>query len=76
MIVGQNLFGESGIILNFNDKTITWDTDTISMKDRRTLATQESLIEVYLTAKEPQTPVDKFSHSNKILDVEYVILPF
>ena len=70
MIIGQDLLGELGIILNFNDKTVTWDTDTIPMKDRCTLCTQESLIEVYLTENEPQTLVDKFSHSTKILDAE------
>jgi hypothetical protein len=38
MIMGQDLLGESGIIMNFNDHTVTWDTDTIPMKDRdRTL---------------------------------------
>ena len=41
------------------------------MKDRGTLASQESLIEVYLTANEPQTLVDEFSRSTKILDAEY-----
>jgi hypothetical protein len=41
------------------------------MKDRDTLATQESLIEVYLTENEPQTLVDEFSLSTKILDAEY-----
>jgi hypothetical protein len=56
---------------NFNDKTVTWDTDTIPIKDRGTLATQESLIEVYLSANEPQTLVYKFSRSTKILDAEY-----
>jgi hypothetical protein len=25
---------ELGIIMNFNDHTVTWDTDTIPMKDR------------------------------------------
>jgi hypothetical protein len=34
MIMGQDLLGESGIIMNFNDHTVTWDTDTIPMKDR------------------------------------------
>jgi Aspartyl protease len=48
MITGRDLLGELGIILNFNDKTVTWDTDTIPMKDRGTLNTQESLIEVHL----------------------------
>ena len=41
------------------------------MKDRGTLATQEPIIEVYLSANEPQTLVDKFSLSHKMLDVEY-----
>jgi hypothetical protein len=34
MIIGRDLLGKLGIILNFNDKTVTWDTDTIPMKDR------------------------------------------
>jgi hypothetical protein len=36
MIMGQgdHLLGELGIIMNFNDHTVTWDTDTIPMKDR------------------------------------------
>jgi hypothetical protein len=33
---GKDLFGELGIIMNFNDHTVTWDTDTITMKDRDT----------------------------------------
>jgi hypothetical protein len=36
MIMGQDLLGELGIIMNFNDHTVTWDTDTIPMKDRDT----------------------------------------
>jgi xylose isomerase len=36
MIMGQDLLGESGIIMNFNDHTVTWDTDTIPMKVRDT----------------------------------------
>jgi hypothetical protein len=38
MIIGKkkDLLGELGIIMNFNDQTITWDTDTIPMKDRDT----------------------------------------
>ena len=71
MIIGQDLLGELGIILNFNDKTVTWDTETIPMKDRGTLTTQESLIEVYLTTNEPQTLVDEFSRSTKILVAKY-----
>jgi hypothetical protein len=34
MIMGQDLLGELGIIINFNNHTVTWDTDTIPMKDR------------------------------------------
>jgi len=47
MIIGQDLLGELGIILNFNDHTVSWDTDTIPMKDRGTLNTRESLVDAY-----------------------------
>jgi hypothetical protein len=50
MIIGQgrDLLGESGIIINFNDHTVTWYTDTIPMKDRDTytLSSVEALIEI------------------------------
>jgi hypothetical protein len=36
MIMGRDLLGELGIIMNFNDHTVTWDTDTIPVKDRDT----------------------------------------
>jgi hypothetical protein len=36
MIMGRDLVGELGIIMNFNDHTVTWNTDTIPMKDRDT----------------------------------------
>jgi hypothetical protein len=37
MTIGRDLLGELGIIMNFNDHTITWDTDNIPMKDRDTV---------------------------------------
>jgi hypothetical protein len=36
MIIGRDLLAELGIIMNFNDHTVTWDTDTIQMKNRDT----------------------------------------
>jgi hypothetical protein len=36
MIMGQDLLIETGIIMNFNDHTVTWNTDTIPMKERDT----------------------------------------
>jgi hypothetical protein len=38
MIIGQGkvLIGELNIFMNFNDHKVTWDTDTIPMKDRDT----------------------------------------
>jgi hypothetical protein len=35
MIMGQDLLGESGIIMIFNDHTVTWDTDTIHWKTEK-----------------------------------------
>jgi hypothetical protein len=37
MIMGRDLLGELGIIMNVNDRMVTWDTDTIPMKDRDTV---------------------------------------
>jgi hypothetical protein len=69
----QDLLGELGIIMNFNDPTVTWDTDTIPMKDRETctLSSVEALIEVYMSANEPQTLRDEYSRATKIPDAEY-----
>jgi hypothetical protein len=36
IVQGRDLLGELGIIMNFNDHTVTWDTDTTPMKDRDT----------------------------------------
>jgi hypothetical protein len=49
--------------MNFNDHTVTWDTDTIPMKDRdtRTLSSLETLIEVDMSANEQQTLRDEYS---------------
>ena len=71
MIIGRDLLGKLCIILNSNDKTVTWDTDTIPMKDRGTLNSQKVITEIYLAANEPQSLVDEFSRSTKILDAEY-----
>jgi hypothetical protein len=59
--------------MNFNDHTVTWDTDTIPIKDRDkcTLSSVEALIEVYMSANEPQTLRDEYSRASEILDAEY-----
>jgi hypothetical protein len=48
MIMGRDLLEESGIIMNFNDHTVTLDTDTNPMKERDTytLSSLEALIEM------------------------------
>jgi hypothetical protein len=73
MIIGRDLLGESGIIMNFNEHTVTWDTDTIPIKDRDTctLSSVEALIEVYMIANEPQTLRDEYYLDTEILDAEY-----
>jgi hypothetical protein len=59
--------------MNFNYHTVTWDTDTILMKDRDTCtqSSVEALIEVYMSANEPQMLRDEYSRATKILDAEY-----
>jgi hypothetical protein len=36
MAMVRDLHEELGVIINFNDHTVTWDTNTIPMKDRDT----------------------------------------
>jgi hypothetical protein len=59
--------------MNFNDHTVIWDTDTIPMKDRDkcNLSSVEALIEVYMSANEPQTLRYEYSGATKILDADY-----
>jgi hypothetical protein len=66
---GKDLLGELGIIMNFNDHTVTWDTDTVPIKDRDTytLSSVETLIEVYMIANEPQTLIVEYSRAIKFL---------
>jgi hypothetical protein len=65
MIIVQrrDLLGELGIIMNLNDHTVIWDTNTIPIKyrDISTLSSVEGLIEVYMNANEPQTLRDEYS---------------
>jgi hypothetical protein len=73
MIIGQDILRELGIIMNFNNHTVTWDTDTIPMKDRDacSLSSVEALIEVYMIVNKPQTLRDEYSQDTEILDAEY-----
>jgi hypothetical protein len=73
MIIGQgrDLLEELGIIMNFSEHTIIWDTGTIPMKDRGTLSSVEALIEVYMMVNEPQLLRKEYSRATKILDAAY-----
>jgi hypothetical protein len=55
--------------MNLNDHTVTWDTDTILMKNRDTctLLPVEGLIEVYMSSNEPQTLRDEYFRLPKFL---------
>jgi hypothetical protein len=55
----------------FNDHTVTWDTDTIPWKTYNTLSSIEILIEVYMSANEPQTLTNEYYWATRILDTEY-----
>jgi hypothetical protein len=50
MIISQDLLGELGIIMNFNDHTVTWDTENWHYSNERqrysTLSSVEFLIEI------------------------------
>jgi hypothetical protein len=75
LATNQDLLGESGMIMNFNDHTFTRDTDNwyYSTERRRysILSSVEALIEVYMTANEPKMLRDEYSLATKILDADY-----
>jgi hypothetical protein len=69
MIIGQYLHGQQDMIINFSNKTVTWDNHIISMRVRCILTSQkDTLNKVYLIVDEPQTLRDEYSHAVKILD--------
>jgi hypothetical protein len=70
IVHGRDVLGELGMIVNFHDHTVAWDTNTIPMKDRDniTLSSVEALIEVYINANEPHTLKDEYSRATKIFD--------
>jgi hypothetical protein len=54
------------MVLNFNDHSVSWDTDTIPMKR----LFRVSLVDVHLASSEPQSLVNEFSSSTTFLDAE------
>jgi hypothetical protein len=42
--INKELLGESGIIMNFNDQSVTWDIDKTAMKDRSIQSSKDALI--------------------------------
>jgi hypothetical protein len=75
MIISQEraLLGKLGIIINFNDHTVIWYTHSIPKKDRDkcTLSSFVTLIEIYMITIESKTFGDDYSRATKILDAEY-----
>jgi hypothetical protein len=55
MIIRRYILAELGMILNFQDKTVSWDTDTIPMREKGNLKTIKLPTEVYLTEYETKT---------------------
>jgi hypothetical protein len=73
MNICQDLVRKLGIILNFNNHTVTLCMDTIPIKDRGTLHTEEVLVEVYLASTEPKCLVDKFSRPTNIIYTDLIL---
>jgi hypothetical protein len=63
----RDLLGELGIIMNFNDHTVSWDTDTIPMKDREknSLSSVEALIAImFIQARMNQKTSELLGQTN------------
>jgi hypothetical protein len=61
--------------MNFNDHTVTWDTNNCYYSNEKqrysTLSSVEALIEIYKIANESQALRDEYSQATEILDAEY-----
>ena len=56
MILGRDLLNELGIVLNFNDKTITWEKAQITMRTYPSNNTTTTIAETwFLDAAEETT---------------------
>jgi hypothetical protein len=74
LIVGHDLMSELQIIINFNDKMMTWDESTIKMRDYGMFLDTLSPINDFYWYKEileSQVLNEASSHLNKILDTKY-----
>ena len=71
MIIGRDLLHELGITINFDAKTLTWETDTILMKSRGHLKDKKTVNDIFLTANEPTGIQDEFARATQILDANY-----
>jgi hypothetical protein len=49
------------MILNFQDKTVSWDTDTIPMREKGNLKTLKLLTEGYLRANKPKLVEEEYT---------------
>jgi hypothetical protein len=80
MIMGRDLLGELGIIMNLNDQTVTWDSVKYWHYFNKgqiysILSAAEALIEIYWRTNEPKALRDEYSRANKVLDADYNQLP-
>jgi hypothetical protein len=71
MITGSDFLTVFRMNLNFNDKTVSWDTDIVSKRETGNLKYMKLLSKAYLTASEPKHLMDEYAGSTKILDAEY-----
>ena len=80
MIIGRDLLVELGIILDFKNKTIKWDNDTIAMdssplnlKEKSGLTLGQLIFKQELAAldSEPKSITAATNRAIKLMDVEY-----
>jgi hypothetical protein len=82
LATNRDLLEQLGIIMNFNDHTVTWDTVGYwhySNEGQRythfIISRGPDWDNVYLSANEPQSLRDEYSWATEILDAEYKHVP-
>ena len=74
MIIGHNVMGELGIMLDFKDQMMTWDDSTINMKDPESFPELLDPVNDFFWSKdlyETEVLQEASTHLQKILNAKY-----
>ena len=72
-IIGLDIMGALGMDIQFSDKTIRWDGETVSMKESGSYKSRKAMEAAYKLATRQGVPIleEQMGRQAKILDADY-----